>query len=189
MVHQQVFRTLPDHLATRLDLVLVGINPGQYSVERGHYFARPQSRFWPAFSRSRLSEHVRRVLGVDALLPEHDKILVKFGIGLTDIVKRPTNNAAELTVADFEGSVPRLVDRIRQYEPLVACFHGVTGYRSFARIAFGRLDQFVLGPQKEQLGATRLYIVPNPSPANAHFTVIEQAAWYDRVAEFVAAIK
>jgi double-stranded uracil-DNA glycosylase len=181
------FRSLPDYLALRLDVVLIGINPGQYSVDHGHYFARPQSRFWPALSRSKLTENVRRALDVADLRPEHDRLLPGFGIGLTDIVKRPTHNAAELTTADFQHSVPLLVDKVLQYKPHVACFHGMTGYRLFARIAFGRGSGFELGAQQEQLGATRLYVVPNPSPANAHFTPTQQTAWYDRLAEFITA--
>jgi hypothetical protein len=27
--------------------------------------------------------------------------------------------------------------------------------------------------------------VPNPSPANAHFTLADQTSWYDRLADFV----
>ncbi len=111
MDQHHMFRTLPDYLAPGLDIILVGINPGQYSVERGRYFARPQSRFWPALSKSKLSEHARRALDVTALVPEHDELLPNFGIGLTDIVKRPTNNAAELTAADFEEWVPITVEQ------------------------------------------------------------------------------
>jgi TDG/mug DNA glycosylase family protein len=36
------------------------------------------------------------------------------------------------------------------------------------------------------LGTTRLFVVPNPSPANAHFTPADQAGWYDRLADFLA---
>jgi double-stranded uracil-DNA glycosylase len=181
------FRTLPDYLAPELDVVLVGINPGLYSVERGHYFARPQSRFWPAFSASRLSEPARQALRTDTLRPIHDKVLPRFGIGLTDIIKRPTANAGELTDLDFEEWVPRLVGKLIHHAPQVACFHGVTGYRPFSRIAFGRTAQLSLGPQRERLGTIRLYIVPNPSPANAQFTLSDQETWYNRLAEFVTA--
>lgn len=180
------FRTLPDYLGAGLKLVLVGINPGQYSVDRGHYFARPQNRFWPAFSASKLSESVRRALGVRVLLPEHDRLLPRFGIGLTDIIKRPTKNASELTSAEFEEWVPRLVEKLMFYAPGVVCFHGVTGYIPFARIMFGRAARTALGEQVDRLGATLLYVVPNPSPANAHCSPNEQARWYDRLAEFVA---
>src|SRR5215469_7931345 len=102
------FETLPDHLRSGLDLVFIGINPGLYSVARGHYFARTTSRFWPAFSRSRLSARIRHELGVDILTPEHDAQLPRFGIGLTDVVKRPSANASQLTRDDFAQWIPVL---------------------------------------------------------------------------------
>jgi double-stranded uracil-DNA glycosylase len=43
-----------------------------------------------------------------------------------------------------------------------------------------------LGEQPQTIGATRLFVVPNPSPANAHFTVADQTMWYDRLADFLA---
>lgn len=177
------FETLPDYLRPGLDLVFVGINPGLYSVQRGHYFARPTNRFWPAFSRSRLSAPIRRALGVPVLGPEHDVVLLRFGIGFTDVVKRPSANAAGLTPRDFEEWAPQLLARLRRHRPRVACFHGLTAYRPFVRVALGRADAAPeLGPQPETIGATRLYVVPNPSPANAHFDVRSQAAWYDGLA-------
>src|ERR1700760_2928631 len=88
--------TLPDFLAERLEIVFIGINPSRYSVEKGHYFARPGNRFWPAFSRSRLSLAARRALGVAALGPEHDRLLPAHGIGFTDVVKRATARATDL---------------------------------------------------------------------------------------------
>ncbi len=93
------FPSLPDYLQPGLDLVFVGINPGLYSVQRGHYFARLTNRFWPAFSASKLSERVRRSLGTDTLRAEHDDKLLRFGIGFTDVVKRPSANAAGLNPA------------------------------------------------------------------------------------------
>ena len=108
------FRTLPDHLRLGLDLVFVGINPGLYSVQRGHYFARSTSRFWPAFSASKLSERVRQVLGTDTLRAELDAELPCFGIGLTDVVKRSCANAADLNASDFEKWAPRLLGKVQR---------------------------------------------------------------------------
>ena len=88
--------TLPDLLKDGLDIVFVGINPSLYSVAQGHYFARKLNRFWPSFSRSRLSERVRRGLRVDMLEPHHDKFMPDYGFGLTDLVKRPTANVRDL---------------------------------------------------------------------------------------------
>jgi double-stranded uracil-DNA glycosylase len=183
---RDAFVTLPDYLQPGLDLVFVGINPGLYSVRAGHYFARSTSRFWPAFSRSSLSEPIREALGVDPLRPEHDAVLLRFGIGFTDVVKRPSANAAGLSPRDFEEWAPRLLARLRRHRPRVACFHGLTAYRPFVRLALRRVDAVpVLGPQPEAIGATRLYVVPNPSPANAHVTPAEQTRWYDRLARFL----
>jgi TDG/mug DNA glycosylase family protein len=181
------FATLPDYLRPGLRLVFVGINPGLYSVERGHYFARRTSRFWPAFSRSTLSAPVRRTLRLPVLGPEQDASLLRFGIGFTDVVKVPSRNAGELSPALFRQWVPRLFRRLTRYQPGVACFHGLTGYRPFVHLALGGDPaSAVLGPQPRTVGRTRLFVAPNPSPANAHFTVEDQVRWYDRLAAYLA---
>lgn len=186
MASQSPFPTLPDYLADGLKLVFVGINPGLYSLRRGHYFARRSSRFWPAFSRSRLGAPIRAALGIDTLSPEHDAALIQFGIGFTDVVKRPSRNAAELPPAEFEKWAPRLLERLARFRPGVACFHGLTAFRPFLRYALGQADvHAALGEQPALAGETRLYVVPNPSPANAHFTLADQVAWYDRLAAFI----
>jgi TDG/mug DNA glycosylase family protein len=170
-----------------LTLVFVGINPGVNSVVRGHYFASPWSRFWPAFARSRLGTTVCRQLGVPALRPEHDAWLMDFGIGFTDVVKRPTTNAAGLTPGDFAEWAPRLRRRLRRAAPRVVCFHGVTAYGNFLRFGLGQPRWPTLGPQAEGLGPTRIFVVPNPSGANAHFLAADLTRWYDRLARFVGA--
>jgi TDG/mug DNA glycosylase family protein len=123
---------------------------------------------------------------VDVLVPEHDGALLAFGIGFTDVVKLPSRNAGELDPAAFREWAPRLLARLRRLEPRVACFQGVTAYRGFARYALDAPEAGAeLGAQPERVGATRLYVVPNPSPANAHFTVLDQRRWYDRLAGYL----
>ena len=184
------FRTLPDYLKRGLDLVFVGINPGVYSVTRGHYFARPTSRFWPAFSRSTLSAPIRAALGREALGPPDDSTLLAFGIGLTDVVKTPSRNAGDLRPADFRAWAPALRERLETVRPRVACFHGLTAFRPFARHALGDArEDWVLGSQPLSLGRTRMFVVPNPSPANAHFRLDEYVAWYDRLADFLVSLQ
>lgn len=180
------FRTLPDYLAPGLQVVFVGINPGVYSVERGHYFARTTSRFWPAFSRSVLSAPIRKALRLPVLGPEQDAALLRFGIGFTDVVKVPSRNAAGVSPALFREWAPRLLRRLEKHRPRVACFHGLTGFRPFVQFALGGDPKSVtLGPQQLSVGHTRLFVAPNPSPANAHFTVDDQVRWYDRLAGFL----
>jgi double-stranded uracil-DNA glycosylase len=182
------FVTLPDYLRPGLQLVFVGINPGLYSVERGRYFARRTNRFWPAFSRSRLSEPARRGLNLRVLGPEQDASLLRFGIGFTDVVKVPSRNAGDIAPHLFRQWAPRLLRRLTRYRPRVACFHGLTGYRPFVEIALhGDPGSAGLGPQLQTVGPTRLFVAPNPSPANAHFTVDDQVMWYNRLAKFLGA--
>ncbi len=185
-LQQYDFETLPDYLRPGLDLIFIGINPGLYSVRRGHYFARTTSRFWSAFSKSKLSAQMRRELKLNQLLPEHDSLLPHFGIGLTDVVKRPSANASELTPSDFITWIPVLIKKLRRYKPRVACFHGLTAYRPFHAFAFkSAAVKPILGAQPESIGITRLFVVPNPSPANAHFKLTDQINFYDQLADFL----
>lgn len=166
--------------------MFIGINPGFYSVMRGHYFARPTSRFWPAFSRSALSAPIRSSLGKPRLGPEDDRALLRFGIGFTDVVKVPSRSAGDLRPRDYRVWAPRLLARLEAFPPKVACFHGLTGYRAFTRYALGQPRQaWRLGLQPLRLGRTRLFVIPNPSPANAHFQLPQYIAWYNRAARLL----
>lgn len=177
--------TLPDVLAPGLDVVFVGINPSIYSAERGRYFARPGNKFWPSLSRSVLSERARTGLGVDRLTPEHDRLLLRYGIGFTDVVKRPTRNAAELKRSELRDGVAHLLEKLRTYAPRIACFHGITGYRSVHELLAGKDTPPRLGVQDVAVGATRIFLAPNPSGANAHFSRDEQVRWYDALAAVI----
>jgi TDG/mug DNA glycosylase family protein len=179
--------TLPDLLREGLDVAFVSINPSLYSVERGHYFARKSNKFWPCISRSELTRKAREALAVEDLGPENDGRLLDFGIGFTDLVKRPTARAADLSPRELAGGVQSVLEKIERYRPRVACFHGVTGYRHVHEKLAGGGD-VILGPQALRIGATRLFVVPNPSGANAHYTRAEQTAWYDRLSAYAQAL-
>lgn len=178
--------TLPDLLKKGLDVAFVGINPSIFSAQRGHYFARGSNRFWPCISSSALSLRARSALAVERLGPEDDAALLRYGIGFTDLVKRPTAKASDLAAAELAAGVEHLVAKLERYRPRVACFHGVTGYRYVHNVLAGKTDDLALGPQRTRIGATRIFLVPNPSGANAHFTRAEQTNWYDALAEFAA---
>jgi TDG/mug DNA glycosylase family protein len=179
-------QTLPDLLQDGLDVVFVGINPSIFSVERGHYFARPTNRFWPCLSRSILSREARQALSVARLSPEHDRALLDHGIGFTDLVKRATAKASEIAPSEFAPAVRHLLAKLERYRPRIACFHGVTGFRPVHLLLTGQASEIKLGLQDLLLGPTRVYLVPNPSGANAHVTPADQTRWYDRLAECLA---
>ena len=165
--------TLPDYLEMGLDIVFVGLNPSLPSVAVGHYFANPRNRFWPAFNRSDL---VAR-----ELTPEQDGSLLADGIGFTDVVKRPTAMGSGLKAADFRFWSPVLKDKLLKYQPRIACFHGVTAYNAYLRYTEDVRENAELGLQERTVGDTRVFVTPNPSPANATYSLDDLAGWYRRL--------
>jgi double-stranded uracil-DNA glycosylase len=181
--------TLPDLLADGLGVVFIGINPSLFSVAQGHYFARRSNRFWPCFSRSSLSRGARQALGVERLEPAHDRALLDCGFGFTDLAKRASARASDLPPKEFAAGVALLVAKLEHHRPCIACFHGLTAYRPFQHVLAPAAGDARLGLQMLRVGATRLFAVPNPSPANAHFTPDDQTRWYDELAACLANVK
>ncbi len=174
--------SLPDLVRDGLDVLFVGINPSTYSAAQGHYFARKANRFWPAFSRSVLSNKAREAIGAALLEPAHDRLLLDHGFGFTDAVKRPTPRASDLTPDEFKAGVAALVEKLGRRQPRIACFHGTMAYRQIHCALTGAKTAPILGLQAARIERTRIFVVPNPSPANAHFTPADQILWYDRLA-------
>ena len=163
--------TLPDYLKEGLDIVLVGLNPSLYSVEVGHYFATPRNRFWRAINRSGLL--------IKPLDANTDNKMPEQGIGMTDIVKRPTRGASDLRAADYREWAPVLKEKLEHFQPLIVCFHGAVAYRNYLRHADGiRVSSIELGLQSHTIGRSRVFVVPNPSPANAAYSLDTLVRWY-----------
>jgi TDG/mug DNA glycosylase family protein len=154
-------RTLPDFLAPGLDIISIGINPSLYSVERGFYFARPGNRFWPALNASGLM--------VPPVEPSRDAVEWLFHnhrIGFTDLVKRATARAADLSDEDYQRGARALQKKLARYAPAIAWFHGVSAYRPFLAHAETPRAKIAVGLQPERVGSTRIFVTPNPSGAN-----------------------
>ena len=168
--------TLPDYLQQGLDIVLVGLNPSIPSVLTGHYFANPRNRFWAAFNAAEMTS--------EPLTSETDYRVLEFGIGMTDIVKRPTSGVAELKTADFRGGAIDLRVRLTAAAPRVVCFHGVMAATHYANINNDDRSKIALGPQLWSIGTSKVFVVPNPSPANASFSLKGIIEWYLKLKEF-----
>lgn len=151
-------KTLPDYLQLDLDIVIVGINPSVYSVQNGHYYAGPRNRFWQSANEARLFP--------EPLGPKTDARVLEFGIGLTDVVKRPSAMANELQAADYQRWVPVVRAKIEKYKPRIVCFHGVSGFRGYLRHGEGVSLRPKSGPQDWRLGSSRVFLIPSSSPAN-----------------------
>ena len=171
-------RTLPDLFAPGLSLVFVGLNPSEYSAREGHYFANPRNRFWTAFNRSTL---LPAALGRECA-PSDDVMLLELGIGFTDVVKRPTPQGSGLKAADYRRWAPLLQEKLLQYRPRLVCFHGLMAYKAYLQYAEEEKAAPVLGPQPRPIGDSAVFVVPNPSPANARYSVEALTEWYNEVA-------
>ena len=168
--------TLPDYLKPDLDIVLVGLNPSLYSAEVGRYFATPRNRFWRAINRSGILDR--------PLHAANDHEMLQHGIGLTDIVKRPTRGASDLRAADYREWAPVLKAKLERFRPLIVCFHGVVAYRNYLRHAEGISQPAIaLGLQPRAIGSSQVFVVPNPSPANAAYSLDDLVSWYNSLRE------
>jgi len=152
-------------IAPGLTTLFVGINPSLLSAERGHHFARPGNRFWPALHLAGFTP--RR------LRPDEDAELVSYGVGVTNLVARPTRAADELALDELRAGAVALDALCGRYAPgLVACV-GLGAYRSaFARPRAG------IGLQSERLGGRPVWLLPNPSGLNANHQLPELARLY-----------
>lgn len=146
-------RTLADTVGPGMELLLVGLNPSLYSADVGVGFARPGNRAWPALLASGLASVDRDPID----------LLVRHGIGMTDMVKRATRAADELDADELRVGLDRLDALCRWLRPAAVCVLGITGWRTATcdRTA-------VLGAQRIRLGGRPVHVAPNPSGLNAH---------------------
>lgn len=151
-------KTLTDVIAPNLRILFCGINPGLYSAYTGHHFARPGNRFWPTLYAAGFTPRL--------LKPAEQRELLAYGYGITNVVERTSATAAELSAAELEAGGAQLLAKLERLTPQVVAILGVTAYRA----AFRR-PKAQMGEQPAGLGPARLWILPNPSGLNAHYTL------------------
>lgn len=151
---------LPNLLRPGLRLVFIGYNPGLESARRGHYYAFGGNPFWRHLQASGLVDRL-----VDA--SEDASLAEEFGIGFTDLCRRPTTRADELTGTEKAEGAGRLHADLLAAAPSFAVFSGKGIYPLFGRHALGlpstALRRRPYGLQPEPVGDTALWVVPSSS--------------------------
>ncbi len=145
-------RMLPDTVGSAMRVLIVGLNPSLLSADTGVGFARPGNRFWPAALASGLvtrSHDPFHALRVD-------------GVGMTNLVRRASKGADELTRAEYVDGAQRLERLVEWLRPQSVCFVGLTGYR----VAIDK--GAVVGWQANGFAGAPTYVMPNTSGLNAH---------------------
>lgn len=164
--------TIPDVAGPGLRVLFCGINPGLWSGATGHHFARPGNRFWPALHRSGFTERQYR--------PDEQEQLLALGLGITNVAQRTTAKADELTAEELREGGAALRDRVLRLRPRVLAVLGIGAYRT----AFGQ-RRAAIGRQPERIGDTEVWVLPNPSGLNAHYTLDALAGEFRALREAV----
>jgi TDG/mug DNA glycosylase family protein len=140
-------------------VLFVGINPGVRSALTGHHFAGFSNRFWKLLFRSGLVPEPLTYLDDDRL--------PAWSYGITNVVARPTSGIGDLRPAEYAAGRLRLRRKVRRYQPAVVACVGLTVYRAMFPERNGPVT---MGLQQERLGESRVFVLPNTSGRNAHYS-------------------
>ena len=166
-----------DVLGPGLRVLLVGFNPSPRSTALGHHYAGRGNQFWRLLAAAGLSPRLLR--------PEEGRLLPGWGIGLTNLVARPTVSAAELPLAELRAGVPRLRALVERHRPRVVAYTGKGVYVG----AGGRPDAaWGLQPGALLFAPAVDHVLPSPSGL-VRLSFEEKLRWYRDLAERVAAAR
>ena len=162
---------VPDVLAPGLQVVFCGINPGRVSAAAAAHFANPRNDFWRLLEAAGLTSRLYE--------PSEQFEVLKEGIGLTNAASRTTRGSGDLRRGDFAGAAERLERLASELRPAWIAFVGKEAYRG----VFDERSE--LGLQQRRLGATRLFVLPSTSPANAAVPWAERLRWFRELRKLV----
>lgn len=152
---------LSDYLQPGLHVLFVGINPGLRSAAVGHHFAGHSNRFWKLLFESRLVD--------EPLTYREDWRLTEWGLGLTNIIGRTSAGIDALDPAEYRSGLVALERKIRRYQPRTIALLGVTIFRMLFQEGSGA-EPLALGPTNARLTGVPVFLLPNPSGRNAHYS-------------------
>jgi len=169
-------KSLLDYLDNDLDIISIGCNPSPLSVETQCYFGNPRNRFWKALNGSSLVD--------EELMPVAESmqvLLKKYRIGFTDVVKRTTPGVSDLRAADYRHWSPLLEEKLLYYQPKLCWFHGKVAYQNFRKYTGEKELKIEWGLQLQRIGNSVVFVTPNPSPANAAYSLDDLIGWFEEV--------
>lgn len=166
-------RRVPDVVAPQLRILFCGINPGLHSAAAGHHFAGPANRFWPTLHEAGFTSTVLR--------PSDEAELLSLRLGITNLVARTTPKAEALSRQELRMGGRRLVRKTLRYRPRILAVLGMGAYR----VAFDD-PKASCGLQRRKIGATRVWLLPNPSGLNAHHSQAELTRLFRALRRFEA---
>lgn len=169
---------LTDTIEPGVRVILVGINPGVMSAVSGHHFAGPTNRFWGLLYEAGIVP--------EPITHEDDVRLPQWGIGMTNLVARPSPGIDVLKPQEYIDGWKILEQKIDRFRPRIVAFVGVTMYRALAKtLGHARELEIKPGFQHATVHGARIFVLPNPSGRNAHFSYEAMLAAFRELAQAI----
>jgi double-stranded uracil-DNA glycosylase len=146
----EIGMVLKDVLERGMKVVFCGTAVGDQSARKGAYYAGHGNQFWNILAETGLTPQL--------LLPEQYPYLVKYRIGLTDLVKKREGRDTVLTAHDFD--VESFKAKIEIFAPMAVGFNG----KRAAEVFFGR-KSVGYGRHNQRIWETTLFVLPSTSGA------------------------
>ncbi|KAH3670391.1 hypothetical protein OGAPHI_000906 [Ogataea philodendri] len=173
-----------------LSVVFIGYNPSIRSSSAQHHYAHPTNLFWKLFNESQILRVATDGKYAHPCSAQDDWGLVKYGIGFTDLVLRPTQNASQLTKQEIKENVPRLCAELKEYRPMVACFVG-KGIWEHVLKNIGQvqaLKEFRWGRQEIQLEGCDVFVIPSTSGL-VSLSYQEKLKWWLQLRDYLSGVR
>ncbi|MFC4782892.1 mismatch-specific DNA-glycosylase [Nocardioides sp. MAHUQ-72] len=139
---------LPDIVGPRPRIVFCGMAGAQSRRSRDHYYETPGNAFWELLHDSGLTP--------TRLTPVDDGRLVEHGLGLTDLVRHPTEPPTY--------DVDELEAKLERWQPEWLAFTSKGVAHAAARVLGVRRPG--LGIAHWELAGAQVFVLPGPSGAN-----------------------
>ena len=166
---------LTDRIGPATTILFVGINPGVRSAQTGHHFAGPTNKFWKLLWEARLVP--------EPLTYEEDDRLPEFGLGITNLVPRPSPGIDTLKPSEYVAGWRVLEKKVELHRPGILALVGVTLWRAILPLVLEDPDARrralkvkCPGLQGLSVHGARIFVLPNPSGRNANFSYAEMLA-------------
>lgn len=148
---------IDDLVGPGLQILLVGINPGRQAGAKRLHFGNPANKLWGALFSGGLTPRLFAAEDADELRG--------LGIGITNLVMRTTQGVEQLKRSEYVKGASALKAKVAVLQPRAVVILGVGAYEA----GLGRRLQ-ALGSQTERLSDSELWVLPNPSPRNIHYS-------------------
>src|ERR1700729_2789130 len=169
-------RTLPDYLRRGMKMILVGANPADRSARVGHYYAGRGNQFWPIMYESGVIP--------EPLSYEDDRRILEFGMGMTDLVKRPTRTPEEIERKEFAEGRVLLAQKLEEMRPRGVAFNAKMIYDKFT----GRSSDN-LGLQKEKLYGASVFVLPTTAGLNGGSELAVKKRYFKKLGLLLKSLK